>query len=55
MPYTVEYFHERVLNEVQSWPVDVLADCARIIELLMKHGPICECRILALSVTVCSS
>ena len=39
MPYTVEYFHERVLSEIESWPVDVLADYARIIELLMTHGP----------------
>ena len=39
MPYTVEYFHERVLSEIESWPVDVLADYARIIELLMAHGP----------------
>lgn len=39
MPYTVEYFHERVLGEIESWPVDVLADYARIIELLMEHGP----------------
>lgn len=39
MPYTIEYFHERVLSEIESWPVDVLADYARIIELLMVHGP----------------
>lgn len=38
MPYTVEYFHERVLGVIESWPVDVLADYARIIELLMEHG-----------------
>ncbi len=40
MPYTVEYFHERVLVEIETWPIDVLADYARIIELLMEHGPI---------------
>ena len=34
----MSYFHERVLNEVQSWPVDVLADYARLIELLSEHG-----------------
>jgi phage-related protein len=39
MSYTVEYFHERVIGEIESWPVDVLADYARIIELLMEHGP----------------
>jgi phage-related protein len=39
MAFDVSYFHERVLNEVQSWPVDVLADYARLIELLAEHGP----------------
>ena len=34
MPFSVTYFHERVLAEVQAWPVDVLADYARLIELL---------------------
>lgn len=39
MAFNVSYFHERVLSEVQSWPVDVLADYARLIELLTEHGP----------------
>jgi len=39
MRYTVEYFHERVLAEIESWPGDVLADYARMIELLAEHGP----------------
>lgn len=39
MAFEIEYFHERVLFEVQSWPVDVLADYARLIELLAEHGP----------------
>jgi len=39
MAFTVEYFHERVLHEVESWPVDVLADYARLVELLAEHGP----------------
>lgn len=39
MPFSVEYFHERVLVEIESWPVDVLADYARIVELLIEHGP----------------
>jgi len=38
MLFKVEYFHERVLAEIESWPVDVLADYARIIELLTEHG-----------------
>ena len=37
--FAIEYFHERVLAEVESWPVDVLADYARLLELLAEHGP----------------
>jgi hypothetical protein len=39
MAFEIEYFHERVRAEIESWPVDVLADCARLIELLIEHGP----------------
>ena len=39
MPYSVEYFHPRVLAEIEAWPSDVLADYARLLELLMEHGP----------------
>jgi hypothetical protein len=39
MAFEVEYFHERVLAEIESWPVDVLADYARLVELLVEHGP----------------
>ncbi|MGH9727407.1 MAG: type II toxin-antitoxin system RelE/ParE family toxin [Candidatus Acidiferrales bacterium] len=39
MPYQIEYFHPRVLAEIESWPVDVLADYARLAELLVEHGP----------------
>ena len=39
MPYQIEYFHPRVLAEIESWPVDVVADYARLIELLAEHGP----------------
>ena len=39
MTYEIEYFHQRVLAEVESWPVDVLADYARLVELLVEHGP----------------
>lgn len=39
MAFEIEYFHGRVLAEVESWPVDVLADYARLIELLSEHGP----------------
>ena len=39
MPYSIEYFHLRVQAEIESWPADVVADYARIVELLMEHGP----------------
>ena len=39
MPYSVEYFNERVFAEIEGWPVDVLADYARLVELLMEFGP----------------
>ena len=39
MAFEIYYFHERVYAEVQSWPVDVLADYARLVELLTAHGP----------------
>lgn len=39
MAYEIEYFHERVLAEVESWPVDILADYARLTELLTEYGP----------------
>ena len=28
-----------MLAEIESWPVDVLADYARLAELLSEHGP----------------
>jgi phage-related protein len=37
--YSIEYFNLRVLDEVESWPADIVADYARIVELLMEHGP----------------
>ena len=39
MSFEIEYFHERVLREIESWPVDVLADYAHLVELLVEHGP----------------
>ena len=39
MAFEIEYFHERVLAEIEIWPVDVLADYARLLELLTEHGP----------------
>jgi phage-related protein len=37
--FEVEYFHERVLAEIESWPVDVLADYARLVDLPIEYGP----------------
>jgi phage-related protein len=39
MSYSVEYFNERVFAEIERWPVGVLADYARLVELLMEFGP----------------
>lgn len=39
MVYEIEYFHPRILTEIESWPVDVLADYAHLVELLAKYGP----------------
>ncbi len=39
MAFQIDYFHQRVLAEIESWPVDVLAEYARLIELLTQHGP----------------
>ncbi|HEX4891138.1 MAG TPA: type II toxin-antitoxin system RelE/ParE family toxin [Alphaproteobacteria bacterium] len=39
MAYQIEYFHARVLAEIESWPVDILADYARLVELLAEYGP----------------
>ncbi|MBF0327537.1 MAG: type II toxin-antitoxin system RelE/ParE family toxin [Nitrospirae bacterium] len=39
MKYTIEYFHSRVKSDIESWPDGILADFARILELLMDFGP----------------
>ena len=39
MAYSIEYFHARVQVEIETWPVDVVADYARIVEILIEHGP----------------
>ena len=39
MAYEIEYFHPRVLADIERWPVDVLADYAHLVELLAEHGP----------------
>jgi phage-related protein len=37
--YSIEYFHARVKAEIEAWPDSLLADFARIVELLMEFGP----------------
>ena len=39
MNSTIEYFHSRVKAEIESWPDGILADYARLVELLMEFGP----------------
>ena len=39
MRFTIEYYNLRVLAEIESWPVGILADYAHLAELLMEHGP----------------
>lgn len=39
MNYTIEYFNERVLAEIEKWPDGILADYTRLVELLMEFGP----------------
>ena len=39
MQYSIEYFHPRVKAEIESWSDGILADYARIVELLMEFGP----------------
>ena len=39
MAFELGYFHPKVLAEIESWPVEILADYARLVELLMEHGP----------------
>ncbi|MDA8190237.1 MAG: type II toxin-antitoxin system RelE/ParE family toxin [Gammaproteobacteria bacterium] len=39
MAYSLEYFHAKVLTTIEAWPVEILADYARLVELLMEHGP----------------
>ena len=39
MTYAIGYFHSRVKAEIESWPDGILADYARLVELLMEFGP----------------
>ena len=37
--YGVEYYNRSVRDEIESWPVGILADYARLVELLLDFGP----------------
>jgi hypothetical protein len=39
MNYIIVYFHSRIKTEIEAWPCGVLADFAKILELLMEFGP----------------
>ena len=39
MRYSVDYFNIRVKDEVERWPVGIVADYARLVELLIEFGP----------------
>jgi phage-related protein len=39
VPFAIEYFHPRVLAAIEAWPVEMLADYARLVDLLAGHGP----------------
>lgn len=39
MLYFIEYFNARIKTEIEGWPDGILADYARLVELLMEFGP----------------
>jgi phage-related protein len=39
LPYSVRYFNQAVLDEIECWPVEIVADYARLVELLVEFGP----------------
>lgn len=55
MPYAIEYFNSRVLAQIEGWPVGILADYARLAELLIELDQIRGCHIHARSEADCSS
>ncbi len=38
MAYQIDYFHPRLLKEIEAWPESIKTDYARIVELLMDYG-----------------
>jgi phage-related protein len=39
MIYSIEYFHPRVRDAIEKWPVGILAAYARLVDLLIEFGP----------------
>ncbi len=39
MSYSIDYFHAQVKAEIENWPDGILADYARMAELLIEFGP----------------
>ncbi|MFM9102299.1 MAG: hypothetical protein ACKOPS_13635 [Cyanobium sp.] len=37
--FRVEYYSPRVREEIEAWPVDLLACCDELLDLLEDHGP----------------
>jgi phage-related protein len=37
--YSIEYYHPHVKTEIEAWPDGMLANYARIVELLIEFGP----------------
>ena len=38
--FRLAYFSPRVREEIESWPVDLLARCDELLDLLEDHGPL---------------
>jgi phage-related protein len=37
--FRVEYYSIRVREDIEDWPVDLLARCDALLDLLEDHGP----------------
>ena len=36
--WQVQYFNERVQQEIESWPVGIYADFLRLVQMMERHG-----------------
>ncbi|MFZ9770335.1 MAG: type II toxin-antitoxin system RelE/ParE family toxin, partial [Vulcanococcus sp.] len=37
--FRIEYFSPRIREEMETWPIDLLARCDELLDLLEDHGP----------------